>query len=754
MIKKALSLTLILIGMALLITAIVFWVDSINSSAPQTFDQSLRDWITLLAGLGSSIKGWIDLTKKESSLPSPQSNTNGGIIVRGNVEKVGKDIIGRDQVITTSVVSDNRDYTIRDVGKDMIGRDQIVTTNIVTHDNVYNVEGLPNPYLGLKAFTYNERDKYAGRERLTEDALQLLISSERQTNLMFVTGASGSGKSSFVQASLLPAIINQFQQNGEIVKFEVFRPSQSPKRRLNEALKRVGSKDIQVIVIDQFEELFTQSIPNERDALFGFLRKLPPSNKSQRFVIATLRSDYLGELFDVQWLWEIAKQGIELREMRIQELKDAILRPLQARYPNGDKKFDSKLVEKLAMDTAESVTFLPLLQITLEEVWNKGQLRLGAYNHLTDAIKDRADTVLTYRDFDKALPNSRRTEAEREEVLEVLLDLVNPSLDNNQNHDVRISRKLSDFNSRQKMLIRELSSARLISIEVEDKVEIVNLIHEALIQSWDLLSKGINQKRIQLQKRVRFEEQMRVWIAKNKANDFLLSKGQYAEALELDQDKDISLCTKDAQEFLKSSEKQIERETKHEEILATMEQQVEVMNALANLSAALTSTLNFDDVMELMFTATAQMIPLSHFHITLYNNSTKYFYYSFCLENNERITERENQPHSMKVGISPEVIRKSRLIITEDYIRECQDRNLTPEIQNVIAWIGVPLVAGRDTIGSISIGSQDSSIIYTQAQANLLQAIADRAGIAMSNAQKYEEALKHSDDRTFKNKKN
>jgi len=526
MMKKALPLTLVLIGIALLITAVVFWIDSNNSAQPQDFGQSLRDWITLIAGLGASIKGWIDLVKKETPSQPTHSNQDGGVIIGGSVGSVGKDVIGRDQVITT---------------------------NIVSEDNAYNVDGLPNPYLGLQAFTYSERDRYAGREKATQEALQLLVSPDEQRNLLFVTGASGSGKSSFVQASILPALISYYEQNGKVVKFEVFRPSHNPKSRLDEVLKRLGSPNVEIIVIDQFEELFTQSIPNERDSLVGFLKQLQPSEKIHRIIIATLRSDYLGEMFDVQWLWEIAKQGIELREMRVQELKDAIVRPLLAKYPNGGKRIDAKLVERLASDTAENITYLPLLQVTLEDIWNKGQLKLGSYNSLTDAIKERADTVLAYHDFDKASPNSKRSEVERDEILNLLLDLINPSLDDDTKHDVRIGRKLTDFDDEKVSLVHQLSKARLVSVDIEDGFEVVNLIHETLIRSWDVLGHGVKEKRLQLQKRVRFEEQLRVWIAQNKADDFLLSKGLLAEALDLEQANDIALKNAVALDYLKKS---------------------------------------------------------------------------------------------------------------------------------------------------------------------------------------------------------
>ncbi|MBE0682984.1 MAG: tetratricopeptide repeat protein [Anaerolineales bacterium] len=67
--KKALPIILVLIGAALLITAVVFWIDSSTSPEPESFGKSLRDWITLILGIGASIKGWMDLFKPDKPTP-------------------------------------------------------------------------------------------------------------------------------------------------------------------------------------------------------------------------------------------------------------------------------------------------------------------------------------------------------------------------------------------------------------------------------------------------------------------------------------------------------------------------------------------------------------------------------------------------------------------------------------------------------------------------------------------------------------
>jgi signal transduction histidine kinase/putative methionine-R-sulfoxide reductase with GAF domain len=173
--------------------------------------------------------------------------------------------------------------------------------------------------------------------------------------------------------------------------------------------------------------------------------------------------------------------------------------------------------------------------------------------------------------------------------------------------------------------------------------------------------------------------------------------------------------------------------------VSTLERRIQEMNALTRVSKGVNVTLTFDDVLELIYAQTAQIIPTSHFHITLHNKDSDYYYYGFCLENNERIEERENQPFSANTGLSPEVIRKSRPIITQDYMRECQARGHTPALENVFAWMGVPLNAGAATIGTLSVGSRDGSIAYTRGQLELLQAIADQTAGAIVKARLLEE---------------
>ncbi|SRR6266508_6496189 len=88
----------------------------------------------------------------------------------------------------------------------------------------------------------------------------------------------------------------------------------------------------------------------------------------------TMRSDFLPELFAWKALYDIAKQGIDLYAMEVDDLRRAILHPLEQQYPLGDKRFEDALLDKLAGEAAKEASYLPLLQVTLESLWASGPM--------------------------------------------------------------------------------------------------------------------------------------------------------------------------------------------------------------------------------------------------------------------------------------------------------------------------------------------------------------------------------------------
>lgn len=464
----------------------------------------------------------------------------------------------------------------------------------ITQERAYDVAGLlPNPYLGLAAFTYADAAKYGGREKLVQETVLKLTVPAAPSTLYFVTGASGSGKSSFAQAGLLPALEQHYQ--GFEVKHAVMRPAGDPLAALGDALwrqLRIGNLDlstlspqtfvthlrtktpptqINVLVIDQFEELLTPSAPPSRDIIFQLLVHLPPFAQTRTHIIATMRADYLPELFKHPAVYDIAKQGLDLRAMRAEELRVAIQQPLVASEFGKEHHFEPSLVDALAADAARDAAYLPLLQVTLEEIWRKGSLKRGAYSNLTDAIQNRANQVYAFVDFEKVNPEQPRREGEQKALLDVLVDLIDVSPDDDARRDVRVQRtkaELAKGDATRGNLIDQLAYARLLSVDREGQNQSqahVDLIHESLLRNWELLRDEVSKRREELRQRALFEQYLDEWLDHERASEYLLPAGvRLEQARKLKRDGSVAFGKPAAVEFLDESVGKVESEQREE----------------------------------------------------------------------------------------------------------------------------------------------------------------------------------------------
>ncbi len=167
------------------------------------------------------------------------------------------------------------------------------------------------------------------------------------------------------------------------------------------------------------------------------------------------------------------------------------------------------------------------------------------------------------------------------------------------------------------------------------------------------------------------------------------------------------------------------------QVLSNMERRVHELNVLARIAQGINITLSFDDILELIYAQTAQIIPGADFHLTLYNRTGQHFYYAFCLEDDERLRDKENAPLLAKTTLDQEVAVSRHAFFTQDYVSQCQTLGVNSPVKGLYAWLGVPLNTGTETIGTLSISSRDPSVSYTDAQLELLQAIADQAAGAI-----------------------
>ncbi len=175
------------------------------------------------------------------------------------------------------------------------------------------------------------------------------------------------------------------------------------------------------------------------------------------------------------------------------------------------------------------------------------------------------------------------------------------------------------------------------------------------------------------------------------------------------------------------------------QVLANMENRIRQMNVLARVAQGVNITLSMDDLLELIYAQAAQVIPVDEFHIMLHDAAQDTYQYVFYLDRDERLPAMENHAIAAGEALEQEVIRQGRPIRTDDYNRECQRRGVAAPRPNLFGWLAVPLSAGAETIGALSLGSSDPRVEYTADQQNLAQSIADQVAGAIVKARLLQE---------------
>lgn len=251
-----------------------------------------------------------------------------------------------------------------------------------------------SPYKGLKRFNQSDRAYFFGRD----EAIAKLFNAVNKSSLTLVLGASGSGKSSLVRAGLIPEFKKSLE-TGELYDF-VFTPDQNPFESLyrcllseekdynfREAEAKIAleakTKTIPQIIdtlkqneekwflfVDQFEQLFTICTDSEKRQNFikGIVEVAEKKDNSVRIVLA-MRSDFLEKLNPYPELGAIANQdNLHLvTQMYPDELRQAIEQPAA----KHGVVFEPGLVEQIIKEVEGQSGYLPLLQHTLDLLWQK-----------------------------------------------------------------------------------------------------------------------------------------------------------------------------------------------------------------------------------------------------------------------------------------------------------------------------------------------------------------------------------------------
>ncbi|MBW4635679.1 MAG: PD40 domain-containing protein [Iphinoe sp. HA4291-MV1] len=415
-----------------------------------------------------------------------------------------------------------------------------------------------SPYKGLKKFEPEDKDLFFGRDQF----LTGLVNELEQTNLILLLGASGSGKSSIVRAGLIPWLSQKWGSQlvhlmftPDVDPFESFYANLLGKYKQAEAqiareaklgtLTQVVTRlkqpdDYWFIFIDQFEELFTTSEPQKRDQFITSLVQLSKTKQHSVKIMATMRADFLDRLSPYSQLVKVTdKHRPFIAEMQRDELRLAIEQPAA----QHGVVFEVGLVEEIIKNVQGQAGYLPLLQYTLNLLWET-----EVKNH---DIQDRTLNISTYRQLggvwgalqqrvEKIYNNL--TKVEQTCTQRIFLKLVEIGGDEESGQAWKPVRRRAmrfEFNEKleQEVLTQLIDQNLLVSNrQPQSEVSTVEIAHEALLTSWTQLNEWIGENRQAIALRNRLNEDVAHWQI-TKADDELWSGSRLEQVLELRQNE-------------------------------------------------------------------------------------------------------------------------------------------------------------------------------------------------------------------------
>jgi DNA-binding SARP family transcriptional activator len=366
------------------------------------------------------------------------------------------------------------------------------------------------PYKGLARFEPSDTEFFFGRERLVAELVTHLVG----TGLVGVVGPSGSGKSSLVRAGLLPALADGVLPGSERWRQVLVRPGEHPMAELarvgvrpgvpgdggggggnataaggtaddgtmawwgagERVLRAIAGEERLLLVVDQFEEVFTSCRDEEEQAVF--LAALTEAARADRnvTVVVAVRADYYGHCAANPHLAGLlAANHVLIGPMGADELRRAIELPAR----RAELRLESGLADAMIGEVAEEPGGLPLLSCALLESWQHRQgrtLTLAAY-HQAGGVHG-AVARLAERAWQQLDPGQQQT------ARRILLRLAGPG-----EGEAVVRRRVprAEFTAsgdeRGQVVLDALADQRLLTTG-EETVEVA---HEALLREWPRL---------------------------------------------------------------------------------------------------------------------------------------------------------------------------------------------------------------------------------------------------------------------------
>jgi WD40 repeat protein len=406
------------------------------------------------------------------------------------------------------------------------------------------------PYPGLASFGAGDAEYFFGRELEIEALWRKL----RRPHLLALVAPSGAGKSSFLRAGLAAAAPPGWRA---IVTSPGDRPFKALAQallpelagdphglelllRIDEAEAAVAAfgrwrfrHDHALVVIDQFEELFTQNPPEVQAVFADIVGRL--ALESDVHVLLAMRDDFLFQCHAHEALRPILSELTLLGPLTGPSLRRALVQPA---LKCGYRFEDEALVDAMLGEVENERGALPLLAFAAAQLWarrdrERGLLTREAYAAIggvggalaqhAEATLERIGTerVAVVRELLRNLVTAQGTRAtvDREELLSVFTGV---------NGDAGWEAAAA--------VLDVLVDARLLTSYELPKAEgesagrrRVEIIHESLLSQWPRLVRWLAQDQEGALLRDQLRQAARLWDERGRPEDLLWTGTSYRE---------------------------------------------------------------------------------------------------------------------------------------------------------------------------------------------------------------------------------
>ena len=381
------------------------------------------------------------------------------------------------------------------------------------------------PFPGLNAFDASEQRFFFGRDTLIGELLAMI----KQQPCLTLLGPSSSGKSSLVLAGLLPSLRAETPELG----LAIITPGELPLAALERELYLQAQAEASrmLVVIDQFEELFTVcTSEEERQYFVDRLLRLPQEHPT----VILLRPEFMEACAELPALHSLLNRNLKLIEpLSAEALREVIERQAAA----VGLRFEAGLTSTILDEVRGQRGRMPLTQHALRELWARRRgrwLRTKAYIDLggvRQAIATSADTIYN---------TSSQADKDRLRTIFVRLTRIDRESNPHERNDVRQRSALADlvpFNDDQSAigsLIEQLAAKSLIvTNQNSDNIASIEFADNALIKAWPRLQTWLSEDRETLLQLADLRQQAQRWQDRGHDPSFLLRDTQIADAAPL-----------------------------------------------------------------------------------------------------------------------------------------------------------------------------------------------------------------------------